>query len=94
MTITVGIRDLIRDSSILDNHDYVDIEDKRSHTYKGLFVAPKYAQELKAYLDEKIKAEKSSVLHEVMQFAGSAGGEFNNNSIQELTTEKRARYDE
>lgn len=28
MTITIGIRDLIRDSSVLNEHDYVDIEDK------------------------------------------------------------------
>ncbi|MEA3363530.1 MAG: hypothetical protein U9Q61_09745 [Thermodesulfobacteriota bacterium] len=93
MTITVGIRDLIRDSGILDEHDYVDIEDKRSHSYKGLFVAPKYAQELKAYLDKKIQSDKNNALHEIMQFAGSAKGEFDNKSIQELTTEKRARHD-
>ena len=93
MATTVGIRDLIRNSSILDEYDYVDVEDKRSHIYKGLFVSPKYAGELKTYLERKIRAEKRKALDDVMQFAGAVNGEFGEKNVQELTEKKRKKYE-
>jgi hypothetical protein len=92
MTTTVGIRDLVRNSRLLEEYDYVDVEDKRSHTYKGLFVSPKYAEELKAYLKKKIRAEKRKAIADVMQFAGMENGVFGEKNVQELTAEKRKRY--
>jgi hypothetical protein len=94
MTTTVGIRDLIRKSKILEEYDYVDVEDKRSHTYKGLFVSPKYADELKSYLKKRIKEEKRKAIYDVMQFAGVMTSEFGEKSVQELTEEKRKKYEE
>jgi hypothetical protein len=94
MTTTVGIRDLVRNSRLLEEYDYVDVEDKRSHTYKGLFVSPKYAEELKAYLKKKIRAEKRKAIAEVMQFAGMENGVFGEKNVQELTAEKRKRYED
>ena len=93
MTTTIGIRDLIRNSKILDEYDYVDVEDKRSHIYKGLFVSPKYAGELKAYLKKRIKEEKSKALNDIMQFAGVANGEFGEKKVQELTEKKSKKYE-
>jgi len=90
----VGIRDLMRNTGLFENHDYVDVEDKRSHTYKGLFVSPKYAAELKAYLDRKIQKEKRRKLADIMQFAGAGDGSFADRSVQELTADKRKRYEE
>ena len=52
MTKVIGIRDLVRNASLLEEYDYVEIEDKRTHEYKGLFISPKYAQEMKQILDE------------------------------------------
>ena len=94
MTITIGIRDLIRKTKILEEYDYVDVEDKRSHTYKGLFVSPKYADELKVYLKKKNREEKRKAISAVMQFAGVVTGEFGEKSIQELTEVKRKKYEE
>ncbi len=65
MTMKIGIRDLVRNSNILD---YLEVEDKKTHEYKGLFVSPKYADEFKAFLEEKISKEK---LDEIEKFAGS-----------------------
>ena len=45
MTTTVGIRDLARNSKILEQHDYVDVVDKRTNIYRGLFVSPRYADD-------------------------------------------------
>lgn len=71
MTITVGMRDLARNSNILDGYDYVDVEDKKTHEYKGLFISPKYAKEFKDFLEEKIAKDKQQELDDIMQFAGA-----------------------
>jgi hypothetical protein len=70
MTTTIGIRDLARNSNILDGYDYVDVEDKKTHEYKGLFISPKYAAELKAFLDDKISSEIQEQLDEIDKYAG------------------------
>lgn len=71
MTTTIGLRDLARNSNILDGYDYVDVEDKKTHEYKGLFVSPKYADEFKSFLEEKEAIEIQEQLDEIMQFVGS-----------------------
>jgi len=70
MTMKVGIRELARNSNILDGYDYVEVEDKRTHEYKGLFVSAKYAEEFKRFLEDKISKEQQEKLHRVMQYAG------------------------
>ena len=70
MTTTIGLRELSRNSKILDDYDYVDIEDKKTHEYKGLLVSPKYAEEFKKFLDEKISREKQDMLDRIDKFAG------------------------
>ena len=70
MTMVVGMRELARNSNILDGYDYIDVEDKKTHKYKGLFVSPKYADEFKAFLDEKISGEQQEKLDRIMKYAG------------------------
>jgi len=70
MTTKVGIRDLARNSNILDGKDYVEVEDKKTHEYKGLFISPKYAKEFKKLLDEKIAKEKQEKLDRLRKYAG------------------------
>ncbi len=67
----IGMRDLVRNSNILDGHDYVDVEDKKTHEYKGLFVSPKYIDDVKNFIEEKIKQEKQDKLDKIMRFSGS-----------------------
>lgn len=71
MTTTVGMRDLARNSNILDGYDYVDVEDKKTHEYKGLFISPKYVAEFKFFLEHKISKDLQDRLDEVERFAGS-----------------------
>lgn len=70
MTIILGIRDLARNIDMLQQYDYVDIEDKKTHEYKGLFLSPSYAKEFKAYLEEKTKKEKEGKLSRLKAYAG------------------------
>ncbi len=94
MTIKVGIRELARNSNILAEHDYIDVEDKKTHEYKGVFVSAIYADEIKAFLDKKIIVEKKRKLDAIMRFSGVAEGEYGEMSVQELTSLKRKKYDE
>ena len=71
MTTMVGIREIARNSNILDGYDYVEVEDKKTHEYKGLFISPKYAHEFKAFLDNKIAKEHQEKLDRVMRFVGN-----------------------
>ena len=70
MTTMVGIRDLARNIDMLQNYDYVDIEDKKTHEYKGLFLSPCYAKEFKEYLEQKSKKEKEDKLSRLKAYAG------------------------
>ncbi len=70
MTMKVGMRELARNSNILDGYDYVEVEDKKTHEYKGLFISPKYADEFKAFLDDKIDKKVQAKLDRLMKYAG------------------------
>jgi len=86
MTIKIGMRELARNSNILDGYDYVDVEDKKTHEYKGLFVSPKYADELKAFLDDKITKEQQSKVDRLMEYVGKdeVHERFNNLTSSEM----------
>lgn len=86
------MRELGRNSNILEGHDYVDVEDKKTHEYKGLFVSPKYAKEFKEYLEAKISKQKQEQLDEIMQFVGMCNGDTKNMTSQEIKTSKKAKY--
>ena len=86
MTTTVGIRELARNSKLLEQYDYVDVEDKKTHEYKGLFISPKYADEFKKLLEKKISRSMQEKLDEIEKFAGSIEIEerFRNLSYKEI----------
>ncbi len=92
MTMTVGVRELARNSNILDGYDYVDVEDKKTHEYKGLFISPKYAEDFKNYLAKKISQDKQKQLDELMGFAGILNAEIGDMSSSEIKASKKAKY--
>ncbi len=78
-TIRVGIRDLIRNSNILKKYDYVEIEDKKTHQLRGVFLSREMAKEFKKYLEEKKKKriqEKLNALDNIVKFAKSSKNSF------------------
>jgi len=82
----VGMRELARNSNILDGYDYVEVEDKKTHEYKGLFISPKYADEFKAFLEEKIAKDMQEKLDRIEEFAGKGRihERFNNLTSREI----------
>jgi len=70
MTKRIGIREVTRNFSILDDYDYVEIEDKKTHKVKGLFVSEKFLDDVMEFLEAKKAAEIQEQLDEIRQFAG------------------------
>ncbi len=65
----IGIRDIARNVNILNEYDYIEVEDRKTHEYKGLFIAPKYAEEFKRYLEEKLANERNGKLDRLKRYA-------------------------
>ncbi len=84
MTTSMSIRDLTRSGSALMNYDYIDIEDKRSNEYKGVFVPKHLATEVKEFINSKLQEQKERKKRSILKFAGIAKGETKGMSIQEL----------
>jgi hypothetical protein len=94
MTTTLSIRELTRNGAILGNYDYVDIEDRKSHLYKGVFVPERHAKLVKDYLEKKIQQVKQQKLENLMQFAGVATGSIGDRTIQSIKADKGKHRDE
>lgn len=92
MNTSMSIRDLTRSGKKLAEYDYIDIEDKKSHEYKGVFVSSRYAEEVKRFLEKKLANEKSKHLNQLMKFSGIADGDTDDKTIQELKADKEKRY--
>lgn len=88
MTTKMSIRELTRSGSKIADYDYIDIEDRKSHEYKGVLISAKYADDVKAFLEKKIAKEKQKKLDEIMQFAGILSGATENMSVQEIKAKK------
>ena len=80
MTMKVGMRELARNSNILDGYDYVEVEDKKTRGYKGLFISPKYVDKFKAFLEDKVTKEQQEKWDKLIKYTGKgeAHERFNN----------------
>jgi hypothetical protein len=77
--IKIGIRELVRDTSILDKYDIIKIVDKKSHKLKGIFISSEYAKEVEKFLEEKKKKEvqeKLDALNSIVEFARNGHNAF------------------
>jgi len=84
----MSIRELTRNGSMFGQYDYINIEDKKSNEYKGVFISSKYADIVKDFLKKEIIKQKKKKLNDIMQFAGIMDGDTNNLSMQELKSQK------
>ncbi len=92
MTAKVGIRDIVRNFSMLDDYDFVEIEDKKTHKRKGMFVSEKYVDEVKEMLKERQKSKKQKEIDEMKDYVGIFNGEFGDITAQEIKAKKREKY--
>jgi hypothetical protein len=92
MVTTLSIRELTRSGKILLDYDYIDIEDRKSHQYKGVFVPDRYAREVKEFIDRKLLLQKQEKKTLILKYAGIADGDMGEKRIQELKAEKKEKY--
>ena len=94
MTTRVGVRDITRNFNILNDYDYVEVEDKKTHKLKGLFVSADLLEDVKEYIDTKLKKKKKQKLDDMMQFVGMVNGDFGDLSVQDIKEMKKEKYSE
>jgi hypothetical protein len=94
MTARLGVREITRNFSILEDYDYVEIEDKKTHHLKGLFVSAELLDEVKVFIDLKLKAKKKQELDEMMQFVGMVNGDFEDLTAQDIKAIKKEKFGE
>lgn len=82
----------VRNFNILENYEYVEIEDKKTHVLKGLFVSAELIDDVKAFLDAKLAADKQKKLDALMPFVGMVNGEFDTLTPQEIKSMKKEKY--
>ena len=58
MTKRIGIREVTRNFSILDEYDYVEIEDKKTHKVKGMFIFERLLDDVREYIEQKAEKER------------------------------------
>jgi len=92
MTTTLSIRELTRSGKILLDYDYIEIEDKKSHQYKGVFVPERFAEEVKELIDKKALLFRQKQKDLLLKYSGIADGDIAEKSIQKLKTDKKDRY--
>lgn len=71
MTIQqISFRDFIRGAMPAD---ILQLLDKRTHTQKGIFVSPKYADDVLEFIEEKEKKRKKARKKALLDFVGEFG---------------------
>jgi hypothetical protein len=94
MTARLGVREITRNFNILESYDYIEIEDKKTHSLKGLFVSAELLDEVKNFIDKKIKAKKKKEIDEMMQFVGMVKGDFKELKAQDIKAMKKEKQGE
>jgi len=88
----MSIRAMTRNVCILTEDAYLDLEDKKTHDYKGVIESSRRAEEIKDFLAAKLSKKKNDELEEILQFARIANGDTGDKSIQELMQQNRITY--
>ena len=90
MTTKMSIRELTRNGNMMGEYDYIEIEDRKSHAFKGIFVPATHADAVKAFLDKKIAEERAQKLAKIEKYAGkgSIQKRFGGLSASELRRQK------
>lgn len=88
-TTKISIRELSRKGKDLSKYDFVDIEDKKSNQYRGVFISPQHAEDVKKFLENKLNKEKKERLERIMKFSGMVSGEFGDETIQSIKSKKQ-----
>ncbi len=88
----MGIREIARNLKLLDKFDYIEVEDKKTHKIKGIFISGKYLDEIKEIVRKIIEEKKKKEVEEILKFVGIAEGDTKNMSEKELREYHAKKY--
>jgi len=57
MITKVSVREFVRNSNILKEYDFVEVEDKKSQKIRGIFISAELAKEFREFLELKNEKE-------------------------------------
>ncbi len=92
MTTRMGVREITRNFNILEKYEYIEIENKKNHNLKGLFVSAELVEDVKKFLDEKIASKKKAKLDLLMPFVGMVNNEFAELESKDIKALKKEKY--
>jgi len=87
MTTKMSIRELTRNSDKLLEYDYVEIVNSRTNTPRGIFIPPRYADEIKRLLEDRIMKDRQAKVAKLREFSGMLSGEIGERSIADIKGE-------
>ena len=88
----MSIREITRNFKDIDKYDYIEIEDKKTNTIKGIIVSGKYLDEIRAMIKKIIEEKKRKEIDEFMKFAGIVSGDTKDMSEKELRKYHASKY--
>ena len=92
MTKRLGVREIVRNFSMLEDYDFVEIEDKKTHKLKGAFISSRLLGDVKEIIEKKEKERKQKRLDDIMQFVGIVDGDFGDMTAQDIKAKMRKKY--
>jgi len=84
MTTKVSVRELVRNSNILKEYDFVEVEDKKSKKLRGIFISPKLADEFKEFLEAKEQQEIQKKVDALNTLVPLPSGSLKDETIQSI----------
>jgi len=84
MTTKVSVRELVRNSNILKEYDFVEVEDKKSKKLRGIFISPKLADEFKEFLEAKEQQEIQKKVDALNGIVPLPSGSLKDETIQSI----------
>jgi len=88
MTTKIGIRDLVRNSNILNKYDFVEVEDKKTRKLKGVFISADLAEEFKKFIEEKKRKKVEAKLKAFNSITPLPSGTLTDKNIQKIKSNK------
>ena len=84
MTTKVSVRELVRNSNILKEYDFIEVEDKKSKKLRGIFISPKLADEFKEFLEYRKQQEIQKKIDALNAIIPLPSGSLKNETIQSI----------
>jgi len=84
MITKVSVREFVRNSNILKEYDFVEVEDKKSKKIRGIFISAELAKEFREFLELKNEKEIQKKLDALNRLKDIGDGLLKDLTIQDI----------